>query len=870
MTTIYDVARVAGVSTATVSRVLRGSDRVRADTRQRVLAVIETLGFVPDASARGLTRRRKDIIGLVALDRGADEIDIERTSLLFVDHIVHAAEAVLRGTEYSLLLTFGSRGEQFERRVRSLVGQVDGLLIAEEVLDDGELRALAGQIPLVVIAGSRDQTAADVFLGDNIGGMTALAGHLIEQHGHHRLCFVAGPKDAPDAAERQLAFEQAVAASPDSGIDQVIHGDFSEDSGIAAARILLGRRSLPQAVVCANDQMAIGVLRELQRADVRIPADVAVTGFDDVHASRVVDPPLTTVSQPFRDLGGRATHRLLARIGEPALAPRAEVLPTQVVIRASCGCPPRQQRLGRPQRPRPGRRIFMRSHLITLMWRGINPWGARKDKRRPRRAAALAAVIALGPVAVLAAVAGTALPASATTVPPPPSGWTTAFSDSFSGPAGSGADSNWTYDTGTQYSGTGCTGNWGTGEVETNTSSTANVAEDGSGHLNITAVNSGGSWTSGRIETVADSFAAPAGGEMEVTASIKQPNPSSGLGYWPAFWMLGSGFRASGAGTSGTMNCSNWPSAGEIDIMEDVNALSEHSGTLHCGTDPGGPCNETNGLSSGLQSCSGCQAGYNTYSVIVNRTNTGDESITWYLNGNAYYTVTESQVGAATWQAAVDHGFFLILDLAMGGGYPNGVCGCGTPASSTSSGAAMSVGYVAVYTTAGSGGSGGSGGGSGGGGGGGGGGTSCATTATSDISADCYSASQGTINVTSATGDSNPGGVDGNQVAQLSNGDYLEYSGINFGSGSTQFDARVASGAAGGVSGLVEVVLDNPSNTPVGSFAVANTGGWTSWRTIPANISQVTGTHNVYLKFVSGAGGNPPYVSLHYFNFPVS
>ena len=484
--------------------------------------------------------------------------------------------------------------------------------------------------------------------------------------------------------------------------------------------------------------------------------------------------------------------------------------------------------------------------------------------RRNRATAAIGALLALGPAAVLAAVATAAAPASATTVPAPPSGWTTAYSDSFSGASGSGVDSGWTYDTGTQYNGTGCAASWGTGEVESNTSSAANVSEDGSGHLNITAVKSGSSWTSGRIETVADNFAAPAGGEMEVSASIKQPNPSSGLGYWPAFWMLGAGFRASGAGTSGTMTCSNWPSTGEIDIMEDVNALSEHSGTLHCGTDPGGPCNETTGLGSGLQACSGCQTGYNTYSVIVNRTNTSDESITWYLNGTAYYTVTESQVGTATWQAAVDHGFFLILDVAIGGGYPNGVCGCGSPSSSTSSGGAMSVGYVAVYTTTGS-------GSGGGGGGGGGGGKSCSTTATADISADCYSASQGAISVTSATGDSNPAGVDGNQAAQLVNGDYLEYSGVNFGAaGSTQFDARVASGASGGVSGLVEVVLDNPSNAPVGSFAVGNTGGWTAWKTVPANISKVTGTHNVYLEFVSGASGNPPYVSLHYFSFPAT
>jgi hypothetical protein len=154
--------------------------------------------------------------------------------------------------------------------------------------------------------------------------------------------------------------------------------------------------------------------------------------------------------------------------------------------------------------------------------------------------------------------------------------------------------------------------------------------------------------------------------------------------------------------------------------------------------------------------------------------------------------------------------------------------------------------------------------------GGGGGGKSCTTTATSNISADCFSASQGTINVTTTT-DASPSGVDGNQASQLTNGEYLEYTGVNFGTtGSTQFDARVASGAAGGVSGLVEVVVDNPNNAPVGSFALANTGGWSTWRTVPANITKVTGTHNVFLKFVSGAGGNPPFVSLHYFNFPAT
>jgi len=274
-----------------------------------------------------------------------------------------------------------------------------------------------------------------------------------------------------------------------------------------------------------------------------------------------------------------------------------------------------------------------------------------------------------------------------TAVPPAPQGWSTVFAEDFIGAAGSPPSSaNWLEDTGTQYP--GGPAHWGTGEVETMTNATANVQLDGQGHLVITPIQSGGAWTSGRIETQRTDFAAPPGGQLQVSASIQQPNPSSGLGYWPAFWMLGSAFR-------GTYT--NWPSVGEIDVMEDVNALSERAGTLHCGTSPGGPCNETTGLTSGLQACGGCQTGYHTYSVIIDRTNTSAEQIRWYLDGVEYFSVSESQVGTAAWQAAVDHGFFLILDVAMGGGFPNGVCGCTTPTATTTSGATMSVEYVAVY-----------------------------------------------------------------------------------------------------------------------------------------------------------------------------
>jgi hypothetical protein len=320
----------------------------------------------------------------------------------------------------------------------------------------------------------------------------------------------------------------------------------------------------------------------------------------------------------------------------------------------------------------------------------------RASGRKGRRlvAAAFAVVAPLGLVAALStanAPHATAAPvapamvgvthstASPASVPAPPSGWSTVFSDDFAGGSGGAPDGNWSYDTGTGF---------GTGEIETMTTSTANTHLDGNGNLDITAINNGGNWTSGRIHT-GDIVSAPAGGELEVTSSIQQPSPGNGLGYWPAFWMLGPG---------------QWPENGEIDIMEDVNALSEVSGTIHCGTDPGGPCNEGNGIGSGLRACGGCQSGYHTYSMILNRTNTSNESITFYLDGNSYFSVSESQVGTSTWQQAYDHNLDIIFDLAMGGAFPNGVCGCNSPNGSTSSGGTMSVAYVAAYSTSGGGG----------------------------------------------------------------------------------------------------------------------------------------------------------------------
>ena len=284
------------------------------------------------------------------------------------------------------------------------------------------------------------------------------------------------------------------------------------------------------------------------------------------------------------------------------------------------------------------------------------------------------------------AVKANAKPAAVTPsdVPAPPSGFSTTWSDDFNGAANTGLDTGtWRYDA-------GAGANFGTGEIETTTTSTDNVYQDGNGHLVLKALHSGtdpnSGWTSGRVETQADGFGARPGGVVRMQASIQQPNltTANGAGYWPAFWMLGAPLRI-GVG---------WPGSGEVDIMEDINSRSSLFGTLHCGVSPGGPCNESTGIGSGERACSGCQTGYHTYAVEIDRS-TSPEQIRYYLDGANYFTINSSQVDAATWANAVDHSYYIIFDLAIGGAFPAAFGG--GPNAATASGGQLNVDYVAVY-----------------------------------------------------------------------------------------------------------------------------------------------------------------------------
>lgn len=259
--------------------------------------------------------------------------------------------------------------------------------------------------------------------------------------------------------------------------------------------------------------------------------------------------------------------------------------------------------------------------------------------------------------------------------------WTKVWEDGFNGAEGASPSSrNWLFDTGTSYPG-GAT-QWGTGEIESYTRDPANVRLDGSGNLRITATrDASGAWRSGRIETRRADFQPSPGGELKVEARIRTPD--GGPGYWPAFWMLGRSFR-------GTYT--NWPQAGEIDVMENLGreAATVH-GTLHCGTAPGGPCHENNGIGGAWTRPDGSalSAGFHTFAVEWDRS-VPDEQIRWYVDGRRYFTVHAGDVGQSTWAEATHHGFFLVLNVAVGGGWP------GPPEATTRPNRSMTVDRVSI------------------------------------------------------------------------------------------------------------------------------------------------------------------------------
>jgi LacI family transcriptional regulator len=346
--TIYDVARAAGVSIASVSRVLNGTRNPREDTRDRVLQAVAELGFVPDGAARALSVRLKEVVGVVVrrpqLSPRQGMFAAEDENLQFPDMINRGMELVAQRYSYDLLIRSVDLHERDGRRIFALARKSDGLILHDWVLETEQLIRLGRQAPVVTIACVPTPTTVNV-RSDNEGGIAQLVRHLTEDHGYRSVGYLAGHPDSPDNVTRAAAM---LRLTREAGVEYHHgprwQGDFSAAGGLRVIeRLLAAGEPLPRAIVCGNDQTAIGVLHALADRGIDVPGQVAVCGFDDIPVSRHLSPSLTSVRQPIQELGATAFETLHAMIGVTAPGsedPRGRdiVLPTQLNRRESCGC----------------------------------------------------------------------------------------------------------------------------------------------------------------------------------------------------------------------------------------------------------------------------------------------------------------------------------------------------------------------------------------------------------------------------------------------------------------------------------------------------------------------------------------------------
>ncbi|WP_185949432.1 LacI family DNA-binding transcriptional regulator [Microbispora sp. KK1-11] len=325
---IRGVARLAGVSATTVSHTLNGRRPVAEDTRRRVLEAIEQLGYRPNALARGLRTSRSQTIGLAIPD----------ITNPFYPALARGMQDVLGGAGYEQIIsnTDGDRRRERAAIERMIARQVDGLAFAVFHTHAEDLApAIEAGIPVVRLGGRLAQHGVDVVRSDDEGAAGEAARHLLEW-GYRRIGFVSGPPAEGPAAERVAGYRAALTAAgtpPDPRL--VVHTDFDRAGGARGAAALLDLPDPPDAVLCANDVMAIGALDTARARGLRVPQDLAVMGFDDIEAAAMVVPGLTTMANPAREIGRACARRLLDRLSGGA-GPSAEVvIPARLVRRGS-------------------------------------------------------------------------------------------------------------------------------------------------------------------------------------------------------------------------------------------------------------------------------------------------------------------------------------------------------------------------------------------------------------------------------------------------------------------------------------------------------------------------------------------------------
>jgi LacI family transcriptional regulator len=333
--TLEEIAKLSGVSRSTVSRVVNDQPSVRDQVRERVWQVIRETGYQPHAAARSLVTRRTRIVGVIIP---------EAVTTLFTDPffslLLRGVTETCNAHRYYLMLSLfndpAGQEEVYRRVVHS--GHLDGVIVASNRLDDPTVPKLLREgMPFVMVGRYPDERVNYVDI-DNISGARMAVEHLIRL-GHRRIGTITGPLNMPAGRDRLTGYQQALKAH---GIPMeeawIAEGDFSRDSGMVCMRKLLS--ASPTGVFVASDTMAAGALQTLRRADLQVPDDIALVGFDDVPLAAAVEPALTTVRQPIERLGSMAADLLLNLLENPPdeQAPAHRIiLPCRLAVRDSCG-----------------------------------------------------------------------------------------------------------------------------------------------------------------------------------------------------------------------------------------------------------------------------------------------------------------------------------------------------------------------------------------------------------------------------------------------------------------------------------------------------------------------------------------------------
>jgi DNA-binding LacI/PurR family transcriptional regulator len=335
--TLVDVARVAGVSVSTASMALRGHPRTASATRQAVREAADKLRYVPDSSARGLRARRTGAVALVIPHSGEHVF----SHPYFMSLLQGISDRCNEADMMMLLSTSPIEHDEHTPYLRVLQSRAaDGVVVASARLADRNVLQLAASgFPAVFIGRYPDAAAVDAVGVDDRGGALLATDHLIEVHGRTRIAHLSGPRSSLSALDRAEGYRTSLARHDLVYREAlVVEGDYDQAAGEGACRRLLETGVTFDGLFAANDDAAVGAMRVLSAAGLRVPEDVAVAGFDDGLLASVVSPSLTTVRQPVRQLGATAIDRLLGLIAEPASPARSEELPVQLVVRASCGC----------------------------------------------------------------------------------------------------------------------------------------------------------------------------------------------------------------------------------------------------------------------------------------------------------------------------------------------------------------------------------------------------------------------------------------------------------------------------------------------------------------------------------------------------